>query len=100
MFVRTKGQSLEANKKYYLNKGIKVCEEWRDFKNFEKWAKANGFDPTLVIDRIDGDGNYEPANCRWVTYEVSNNNRRQPDAEELDKRRNTKTGKFEKKSGD
>src|SRR5215469_3855592 len=99
MFARTKGQSLEANKKYYVAKGIKVCEEWYDYKNFEQWAKTNGFDPALVIDRIDGNGNYEPANCRWVTSKENNNNRNQPNAEELDQRRDKITGQFTQKPG-
>lgn len=30
----------------------------------------------LTIDRIDGDGNYEPSNCRWVTMTVQNRNKK------------------------
>src|SRR5215471_11299978 len=43
MFVRTRGQGHPNNFKYYVAKGIKVCEEWRDYKNFRDWATKNGF---------------------------------------------------------
>lgn len=58
---------------YYLygGKGIKVCNEWLDkktgFVNFYEWAINNGYKDNLSIDRIDGNKNYEPSNCRWVT---------------------------------
>ena len=59
---------------YYREKGITVCDEWRySFENFKCWALANGYEDTLSIERIDSDGNYEPSNCRWITY---NENRR------------------------
>jgi len=66
MFVRTKGQSLEANKKYYLDKKIVVCPEWRNYENFRTWALANGFVPGLELSRKNHDKNYEPANCQWL----------------------------------
>lgn len=53
--------------KYWQGKGIKVCAEWADYAAFKLWALANGYQDGLSIDRIDPDGNYEPANCRWVT---------------------------------
>ena len=63
------------NAKYYYNKNIKVCEEWRyDFWNFYYWAKRNGYRKNLTIDRIDSNKDYSPQNCRWVTTETQSNN--------------------------
>lgn len=62
--------------KYYIygGKGIKICEEWIKFENFYEWSLKNGYKEGLTIDRINGNGNYEPSNCRWVTYKVQSNN--------------------------
>ena len=59
--------------KWYLAKGIKVCERWMTFKNFlaDMGEKPKGYQ----LDRIDGDGHYEPSNCRWVTPLENNHNR-------------------------
>lgn len=66
--------------KNHGGRGIKVCDEWLDkengFMNFYNWAMKNGYSDELTIDRIDNDGNYEPNNCRWTTYEIQNFNRR------------------------
>lgn len=63
---------------HYGGRGIRVCNAWHEFEAFKAWALANGYADSLSIDRIDGDGNYEPGNCRWVTQKeqmqnVSNN---------------------------
>jgi len=61
---------------YYGEKGIKVCDEWKDdFYNFYLWSINNGYRKGLTIDRIDNKGNYEPQNCRWVTMKEQNNNK-------------------------
>ena len=71
--------------KDYGERGIKVCEEWRDkengFINFYNWAIQNGYDENVeskqcTIDRIDTNGNYEPSNCRWVSSKIQSNNKR------------------------
>jgi len=36
----------------------------------------NGYNDNLTIDRIDVNGNYEPANCRWVDYKIQSENKR------------------------
>lgn len=60
---------------YYGGKGIIVCEEWKRFPTFAKWALANGYNDNLSIDRKNSDGNYEPGNCRWATNFIQCNNK-------------------------
>lgn len=67
--------------KWYGAKGIKVCEEWHDYAVFREWAMATGYDETAVshqcsIDRINGDMDYCPDNCRWVDAKAQSNNRK------------------------
>lgn len=67
----------DTNYKNYGAKGITVCEEWlNDFENFEKWSVLNGYSDNLSIDRIEVEGNYEPANCRWADFTIQSNNKR------------------------
>ena len=62
---------------YYVNKGIKVCDEWQhSYAAFETWALENGYKEGLTIDRIDGDLGYSPENCRWVTMAENLRNRK------------------------
>lgn len=50
----------------YGGRGINICSEWLSSKNFAEWAFSNGWCKGLTLDRIDNDGNYEPANCQWI----------------------------------
>jgi hypothetical protein len=44
------------------------------YENFRFWAILNGYKEPLTLDRIKSNGNYEPANCQWLTK--SENSRR------------------------
>lgn len=68
--------------KYYGACGVKVCDEWdKDFAKFKQWAIANRYDEQAIrgkytIDRIDPNGNYEPNNCRLITIQEQQRNKR------------------------
>ena len=58
-------------------RGIQICNEWlNDPELFVRWSIENGYQEGLTIDRVDNDGNYCPENCRWVTVQENNQNRR------------------------
>jgi hypothetical protein len=64
------------NYERYGARGISVCEEWQEAKNFVGWALVNGYQHGLQLDRIDNNKGYSPDNCRFVTAKENNRNRR------------------------
>lgn len=73
----------------YGGRGIKVCDEWlgsnpKGFSNFYDWSIKNGYKQEILkngrnkwtLDRIDVDKDYSPENCRWITNEQQQKNKR------------------------
>ena len=61
----------------YGGRGIKVCKTWvTNPKSFFEWSMANGYEKNLTIDRIDNNKGYSPDNCRWLSSQRQQRNKR------------------------
>lgn len=60
----------------YGGRGIAVCDRW--INSFEAFLADVGPRPSSKhwIERVNNDGNYEPANCTWATAAEQLKNRR------------------------
>ena len=61
--------------KYYGGRGIKVSPAWLNFWTFWEDVAAK-WRPGMTLDRIDTNGWYEKENCRWLSLEDQQRNRR------------------------
>jgi hypothetical protein len=69
------------NYRHYGGRGISVCDEWHDLKNFVEWAYSTGYENDAprgkyTLERVDVNGNYCPDNCRWATAQEQLLNKR------------------------
>jgi hypothetical protein len=60
----------------YGGRGIYVCEEWQDFRNFAMHWKNTFLGTKLQIGRINNDGPYSPENTRPETNKENSQNKR------------------------
>lgn len=60
---------------HYGGRGIRICEEWINVKEFCDWAVSTGYKDGLTIERKDVNGDYRPENCTWISNDFQVRNR-------------------------
>ena len=64
----------DKNYPRYGGRGISFCPSW---ESYDAFLRDMGERPQgMTLDRIDPNGNYEPANCRWATAKQQMDNQR------------------------
>jgi hypothetical protein len=76
-WIKMKDRCLNPNhphSRYYLERGIRVCEKWMSFTGFyeDMGDRPVGYS----LDRIDNDLGYLKENCRWIPLRDQPKNRR------------------------
>lgn len=73
--MRRRCLDLKSDKfRYYGGRGITFCPQWGDFESF--LADMGERPAGMTLDRVDVDGPYSPANCRWATKQQQMRNKR------------------------
>ncbi len=69
--------TIPTNKQYknYGERGINICEEWKDFNCF-CFDVGQRPDETFHLDRIDNNKGYFKENCRWTSPKINHRNKR------------------------
>ena len=59
----------ESARKYYEDRGVTVCDEWRDFHKYEQWLLGTGWKHKsgMFVARKDKYGDFCPENCVVVS---------------------------------
>lgn len=76
-WVAMKQRCNNPNNKAYIHyggRGITYCEEWETWEGFYKdmGERPQGY----TLERVDVNGNYEPANCVWLESKKQQANKR------------------------
>jgi hypothetical protein len=81
----------DASFHHYGGRGITVCARWQN--SFENFYADMGPRPSEQhsIERSNVNGNYEPGNCYWATWDVQANNKRNSVRVELQEQQYTVT---------